>query len=135
MKTRILAHILAFAMVFVGLQAIAYLYNNPIPRQATLKTAPVAVKPPRSIPVPQKLADDYRAMVQSEQQALETAMQTPQWKDYQILQQQRLKQEAIIASELGCPASKARIPRDPQGRILTNADGRIERIDCADAKE
>lgn len=92
-------------------------------------------KPPRSIPVPQKLADDYRVMVQSEQQALEAAMQTPQWKDYQILQQQRLKQEAIIASELGCPASKARIPRDQQGRILTNTDGRIERIECADTKE
>lgn len=136
MKTRILAHILAFAMVFLGLQAFAYLYNNPPPKQTTLKPAPVAeAKPPRSIPVPQRLADDYRAMLDSERQALEAAMQTVQYKDYQILQQQRLKQEAVIFGECGCKPSAARIPRDQQGRIITDTNGRLERIECADAKE
>lgn len=97
-------------------------------------SAPVE-KAARLIAVPRALADDYARAIQTEQSALEAAIQTPQWKDYQTAQQQRLKQEAIVFGELGCKPSLARIPRDNENRIIVGKDGRIESIECMEAKD
>lgn len=93
-----------------------------------------AEKAARLIAVPRALADDYARAIQTEQAALDSATQTPQWKDYQTAQQQRLKQEAIMAGELGCKPSLARIPRDNENRIIVGKDGRIESFQCLEAQ-
>lgn len=93
-----------------------------------------AEKAARLIVVPRALADDYARAIQTEQSALEAATQTPQWKDYQTAQQQRLKVEAIMVGELGCKPSLARIPRDNENRIIVGKDGRIESFQCLEAQ-
>lgn len=94
--------------------------------------APAAAQKPALIAVPQKLADDYARALETEQAALNAALLAQ--KDYQTAQQQRLKVEAIIASEVGCPASRTKILRDDQGRIIVNKDNRIETIECLSLK-
>lgn len=99
------------------------------------KPSAPAEKAARLISVPRPLADDYARVLETEAQALQIAQATPQWKDFQTAQQQRLKVEAVIAGELGCKPSLARIPRDEQGRVIVNKEGRIESIECMEAKD
>lgn len=96
--------------------------------------APPPVAPAaQRIPVPVKLADEYRQALDTEARALQLAMQTVEYKDFQTAQQQRLKTEMMLFGELGCKPSLARVPRDEQGRILVGKDGRIEAIECLPA--
>jgi hypothetical protein len=95
---------------------------------------PAAQPASRMIPVPQKLADDYARALEAERQALQAAMQTPEYKDFQTAQQQRLRAEVFIAGEVGCKPSLAKFPRDEQGRLVIK-DGRIEAIECLSSKE
>lgn len=89
----------------------------------------------RLIPVPRALADDYARALETETAALNIAQATPAWKDFQTAQQQRLKIENYLFGELGCKPSRAHIPRDEQGRVIVNKDGRIEAIECLEAKD
>lgn len=93
------------------------------------------VKQPRRISVPATLADEYNKALDAESQALQSALQTPQYKDYLTAQQQRLRIETFIFGEVGCKPSLARIIRGQDNRIVLNKDGRIEFIECEDAKE
>lgn len=96
---------------------------------------PVPVAAPRMIDVPVALADEYKKAIDAETQAYNQAIQTPAYKDYQIMQQQRLRIENYIAGELGCKPSQSKFIRDTAGNIVWNKEGRIEKIECNDSKE
>ena len=118
-------------LLFLFILAVAIALSAIAQSPPTSKTAPAL----RLIPVPSKLADEYAKALDAEVAALNAATQTPQYKDYQTAQQQRLRIETFIAGEVGCKPSASKIIREANGQIVVNKEGRIEKIECSDAKE